>query len=195
MPSAPPMRGLSRLAENAGFLWRLLLFDLFVGRRTGVVKVGRGVSCSGDVGISLGARVFLGRYGIFQGTGAVSIGARTYIGNFFNMNCRSSISIGENCMFGNFVTLVDNNHGAEPGADMIDQPFDSAPIVVERNCWLGEKVTVLAGVTIGENSIVAAGSVVTRSVPPDSVVAGVPAKLVRSRRRAVASSTCAPHWG
>lgn len=57
------------------------------------------------------------------------------------------------------------------------------PIVVKRNAWLGANVTVLAGVTIGENAIVAAGSVVTKDVPDNMVVAGTPAKVIREIKK------------
>jgi len=186
MPRRPPARRLWKLFEGFGFLSRLLRYDLFVGSRDGLVKVCPGVSASGDVAVHLGSRVFLGRSGVFQGTGAISIGAGTYVGNFFDFNCRGRIEVGENCMFGNFVTLVDNNHGTSPSRDMKEQPFEVKPIVVKRNCWLGEKCTVLAGVTIGENAIVAAGSVVTRDVPANAVVAGVPARILRLRTAAAA---------
>jgi acetyltransferase-like isoleucine patch superfamily enzyme len=53
------------------------------------------------------------------------------------------------------------------------------PIVVKRNAWIGAAATILPGVTIGENSVVAAGAVVNKDVPPNTVVAGVPAKIVR----------------
>ena len=55
-----------------------------------------------------------------------------------------------------------------------------APIVIEDNVWIGANVAIMPGVTIGKHSVVAAGSVVTTDVPPDSVVAGVPAKVVRT---------------
>ncbi len=181
MPNAPLARPLAKKAEMLGFLFRLLLFDLFVGSREGLVKIGAGVSATGDVKVHLGKRVFLGRSGVFQGTGTVNVGAGTYVGNFFDFNSRASIEIAEQCMFGNFVTLVDNNHGTAVDRDMKDQPFEAKGIAVGRNCWLGEKSTVLAGVTIGENAIVAAGSVVTRDVPANAVVAGVPARVLRLR--------------
>ena len=55
----------------------------------------------------------------------------------------------------------------------------SKPITIKKNCWICSSATIIGGVTVGENSIVAAGAVVTRDVPPNSIVAGVPAKVVR----------------
>lgn len=180
-------RKISQLVQDAGFFTRLLRYDLFLGRRDGLVKISPGVAVTGDVSVHLGSRVYLGRNGIFQGTGAISIGSGTYVGNFFDFNCRGSIAIGENCMFGNFVSIVDNNHGTDPASDMKEQPFEVAPIVVRRNCWLGEKATILCGVTLNENVIVAAGSVVTHDVPANSIVAGVPARVMRQRAAGAAS--------
>jgi acetyltransferase-like isoleucine patch superfamily enzyme len=181
------LRGITKLFDTVGFAVRLLRYDLLTGSRDGLVKIGPGVSATGDVSVRLGPRVFLGRNGIFQGAGEICIAAGTYVGNYFDFNCHARISIAENCMFGNFVTLVDNNHGTSPGIDMKDQPFELSPITIERNCWLGEKATVLAGVTIRENAIVAAGAVVTRDVPANAVVAGVPARVVRVRPESAAS--------
>ena len=64
---------------------------------------------------------------------------------------------------------------------MIVQPVTEAPITIENDVWIGAKVTVLGGVTIGNGSIVAAGSVVTKDVKPYSIVGGVPAKMIRYR--------------
>jgi acetyltransferase-like isoleucine patch superfamily enzyme len=170
-----------RLAAKLSYAARLVRYDLFVGERTGLVALNPGIGFGLDVAIELGARVYLGRNGIFQGTGSVAVGAGTYIGNFFNFNARSRISVGENCMLANFVSVVDNNHGSACGADMRNQPIVADPITIERNCWLGEKCTILAGVHIGEGAIVAAGAVVTADVPANALVGGIPARLIRFR--------------
>jgi len=85
-------------------------------------------------------------------------------------------------LMGPRVTLLAENHVF----DDLDLPIKEQGVVrsaihIEDDCWLGAGSTVLAGVTVGHGSVVAAGSVVTKDVPPGSVVAGVPAKLVRSR--------------
>jgi maltose O-acetyltransferase len=75
--------------------------------------------------------------------------------------------------------LMDNDfHRIEPER-RLERP-DSAPIVLEANVWLGARVIVTRGVTIGEGSVVGAGSVVTSDVPPRTVVAGVPARVIRT---------------
>ncbi len=187
MPKRGIARGVLKLAQDAGFFARLFRYDLFIGTREGLAKISPGVTATGEVAVRLGRRVYLGRNGVFQGTGEISIGSGTYVGNYFDFNCRTSIAIGENCMFGNFVSIVDNNHGTDPASDMKEQPFEVAPVVVRRNCWIGEKATLLAGVTLNENVIVAAGSVVTRDVPANAIVAGVPARVLRLRAASAAS--------
>ncbi|MEO8199502.1 MAG: DapH/DapD/GlmU-related protein [Gemmatimonadota bacterium] len=82
------------------------------------------------------------------------------------------------------VSIFDNtSHPVSPARRLAHQPIteqDVAPVIIGTNCWIGLNSIILRGVTIGDNSIVAAGSVVTKSVPPNSIVAGNPARLVKS---------------
>ncbi|TQM96081.1 acetyltransferase-like isoleucine patch superfamily enzyme [Ornithinimicrobium humiphilum] len=101
-------------------------------------------------------------------------------GVFINLGCRfqdtGGITIGEGTLIGHGSTLTTLNHHVDPArrADMLP-----APIHIGRSVWLGAAVTVVPGVTIGDGAIVAAGAVVTKDVPPNAIVAGVPAKLKR----------------
>lgn len=99
---------------------------------------------------------------------------------FINQACvfmdRGGITIGENTKIGPRVNLITENHGLKPSERHI---LTSRPIFIGRNVWIGAAATVLPGVTIGENSVVAAGAVVSRDVPPNTIVAGVPAKVVK----------------
>lgn len=103
---------------------------------------------------------------------------------FLNAGCRfqdqGGIEIGDDCLIGHNTVLATLNHDLDPSrrADM-----HPAPIVIGDNVWIGSNVTVLAGVTIGANAVVAAASVVTKDVPPDTVVVGTPARVVRSVTR------------
>jgi acetyltransferase-like isoleucine patch superfamily enzyme len=100
---------------------------------------------------------------------------------FINLGCRfqdtGGITIGDGTLIGHGSTLTTLNHAIDPDrrADMMP-----APILIGRQVWLGAAVTVVPGVTIGDGAVVGAGAVVTRDVPPHAVVAGVPAKLVRT---------------
>ena len=111
-------------------------------------------------------------------------------GCFVNYNCTfldvSPITLKDNVWLGANVTLATPNHPFLPEerlpADYPDGHHDleySAPITIEENCWICSSATICGGVTVGKNSIVAAGAVVTRDVPPNSIVAGVPAKVIR----------------
>ena len=99
---------------------------------------------------------------------------------FINMGCRfqdtGGITIGEGSLIGHGSTLTTLNHGVDPDrrADMAP-----APVVIGRKVWLGAAVTVVPGVTIGDGAIVGAGAVVTKDMPANAVVAGVPAKVLR----------------
>ncbi|MDO5048557.1 MAG: sugar O-acetyltransferase [Actinomycetaceae bacterium] len=88
------------------------------------------------------------------------------------------IRIGKNVMFAPNVTLTATGHPVHPDSRRDGTQF-SAPIIIEDDVWIGAHAVVLPGVTIGRGSVVAAGAVVTKNVPPMSVVGGVPAKLIR----------------
>ena len=100
---------------------------------------------------------------------------------FINSGCRfqdqGGITIGDGALIGHNVVLATLNHGLKP-----EERHDlfPAPIHIGKNVWLGANVTVLGGVTVGDNVVIAAGAVVTRDVPANTVAAGVPARVVRT---------------
>ncbi len=119
-------------------------------------------------------------------------GVNIHVGNecFMNYNCVlldiSPITLGNSVWLGANVTLATPNHPfiAEErcNADYPDGRHDleySEPITIKDGCWICSGATICGGVTIGENSIVAAGAVVTRDIPPNSIAAGVPARVIR----------------
>ncbi len=100
---------------------------------------------------------------------------------FINQNCTfydlGGLSIADDVMIGPNVNLITSGHPLAPSQR---RDFVTArPIAIERNVWIAAGATVIGGVTVGENSVVAAGSVVTRDVPPNTLVAGNPARVVR----------------
>ena len=99
---------------------------------------------------------------------------------FINLGCRfqdtGGITIGDGTLIGHGSTLTTLNHAVDPDRRADMQP---APIHIGRKVWLGAAVTVVPGVTIGAGAIVGAGAVVTKDVPANAVVAGVPARLIR----------------
>ena len=101
---------------------------------------------------------------------------------FVNQNCTfydlGGLDIADDVMIGPNVSLITSGHPLEPSRR---RAFTIAkPIVIERNVWIGAGATVIGGVTVGENSVVAAGSVVTKTVPPNTFVGGNPARVIRS---------------
>lgn len=91
------------------------------------------------------------------------------------------VRIGSHCNIGTHSILIDNAFH-ELDADRRNERPDSEPVVLGRNVWLASRVIVLPGVTIGDNSVLGAGSVVTRDIPPDVLAAGVPARVIRPLR-------------
>jgi len=101
---------------------------------------------------------------------------------FVNQNCTfydlGGLDIADDVMIGPNVSIITSGHPIEPSQR---QAFVVAkPVVIQRNVWIAACATIIGGVTIGENSVVAAGSVVTRDVPPNTLVGGNPARVIRS---------------
>jgi acetyltransferase-like isoleucine patch superfamily enzyme len=145
-----------------------LLGGLVPKSATTVINVGEGATLALDgVTIGRGSRV-----GVNRGA-RLEIGAGTSLTDSCWVAASQSITIGRDCAISWNVTILDDDgHGDGP-------PPYSAPIVIGDRVWIGCNATILKGVTIGSGSIVAAGAVVTRSCPPRSLIAGVPARIVR----------------
>lgn len=107
----------------------------------------------------------------------ITVGKNVFINACCHFQDQGGITLGDNCLVGHNVVFATLNHGFAPEERQSMLP---APIVVGRNVWIGSNSTILQGVTIGDNSIIAAGSVVTKDVPANAIVAGVPARFIRS---------------
>lgn len=91
------------------------------------------------------------------------------------------IEVGEHALFGPQVFVTAANYQTRAGTPVMNQPMDEAPVSIGKDVWLGARVVVLPGVTIGDGCVVGAGSVVTRSISAGSIAVGSPARVVRSR--------------
>lgn len=106
----------------------------------------------------------------------ITVGENVFINACCHFQDHGGVTLGEGCQIGHNVVFATLNHGLSPEERPITYP---APIVLERNVWVGSNATILQGVTIGENAVVAAGAVVTRDIPANTIVGGVPAKFIR----------------
>ena len=107
----------------------------------------------------------------------ISVGRNVFV----NQNCTfydlGGLDIADDVMIGPNVSIITSGHPIEPSRR---RAFTTAkPIVIERNVWIAAGATIIGGVTVGENSVVGAGSVVTRNVPPNTLVGGNPAGVIR----------------
>ena len=134
-------------------------------------------------------RVELGRWSwLGHGTkiraheGRVSIGAKTVLGQECTISAYHHVSIGRECVIADRVMMIDFDHGAaEVDRPVRLQGIYKRDVRVGHNVWIGYGACILRGVTVGDNAIIGTNAVVTRDVPANAVVAGVPARVVRMR--------------
>ena len=139
--------------------------------------------------IGRGARVHLGRWSwIGNDTkvrcheGEVSIGAKTVLGQECTISAFQHVSIGRECIVADRAMLIDFDHGVvEVERPIRLQGIYKRDVRVGNNVWIGYGAAFLRGVTVGDNAIVGTYAVVTKDVPDDAVVGGVPARLIRMR--------------
>ena len=105
-----------------------------------------------------------------------TIGENVFINAACHFQDQGGIEIGDDCLIGHNVVLATLNHGLQPEDRGNLYP---KPIKLERNVWVGSNATITAGVTIGESAVIAAGAVVTKDVPANTVVGGIPAKEIK----------------
>lgn len=167
----PPLRGNPRFFLDGGA-------TIDVGREARI-KIGRGVAIQRD---------FTGYF-----VGRVEIGEGVYINRGVYLDARHDVRIGRHCLIAEGVSIHDADHEFGPSAGAVggqsSRHFSVAPIHIGDNVWIGTKATILKGVTIGDNAVIAAHAVVTRDVPANSVAAGVPARIVKQWDRIPASVT------
>ena len=164
--------------------------NLQVGYNT-IIEDGAEINCLSLQGIKLGNRVTIGKYAIIRPSNiyggpigeGLTMGNNSNIGPYNYIGCSGKITIGNNVMLAPRVSIYAENHVFDHPEILIrDQGVEKKEVIIEDDCWIAANSILLAGVTIGKGSVVAAGSVVTENVPPYSVVAGVPAKWIKSRK-------------
>lgn len=147
------------------------------------------LSALGKDGIYLGDNVGIGSYSrIVVSTSLnnlgsfIKIGNNVGIGEFAYLGGGGGLVIGDDCIVGQYFSCHPENHNYDNLSLPIRlQGVNRKGIAIGQNCWIGSKVTILDGVKIGDGSIIAAGSVVTNSFPENSIIGGVPAKILKKR--------------
>lgn len=150
------------------------------------------IDIRGKNGIDFGERLTTGyhcRIESYSNNGQKSLffGNNVQINDFVHIAALNEVRIGNNVLIASKVFITDLEHGSyignendsDPNSIVKDRPLSSKAVVIEDNVWLGEHVSVLPGVTIGENSIIGANSVVTKSIPANSIAVGIPAKVIK----------------
>lgn len=166
--SAAMVASVKRAAEITAKLNRLTFLDADAVRALFSELIGRKV----DDTFSLSPPFYT------TGGSDMSIGRNVFV----NQNCTfydlGGLEIGDDVMIGPNVSLITSGHPLEPSKRRAC--VVAKPIVIEKNVWIGAGAIVLGGVTVGENAVIAAGAVVTKDVPPNTLVGGNPAKFIRS---------------
>lgn len=157
------------LAKGAGILLRLNRHVFFCNRLRMAIYRWLGVQCADGAIIWCGARINHPRH--------VSIGRNSIVGPSTVLLSQGGISIGENVNISGFSFLISQEHNTQSAR----LETTLAQVNIEDYAWLATNVTVLPGVTIGRGAVVAAGAVVTKNVPPCTIVGGVPARPIGKR--------------
>lgn len=139
------------------------------------------VSVGNNTHILKGARITA-----LNNKSSIYIGSNVEIGYNCHITCLGKITICDGCLMGANVLISDNSHGQLIEEQLSFPPskrplYSKGYIIIEDNVWVGENVSILGGVTIGKGSIIGANSVVTHDVPPFSLAAGAPARVIKTQ--------------
>ena len=153
----------------------------------------KGVSVRNPKFIELGEETFIAEYCVLEAwpqlsfTPYILIGNECSLGAYTHITCSNKVLIGDGLVTGRFVLITDNAHGKMDGSDLDVSAFkrrttSKGAVVIGKNVWIGDKASIMPNVTIGDGAVIAANSVVTHDVPAYSMVAGVPAKVIKQFR-------------
>lgn len=148
----------------------------------GLIGIGIRYICVRSLARSCGNNVFIGAYTFLTYLENCDIGDHVSIREFCDIGAFGGLSIGSNVSIASGTVILTTEHDYRQAATLIrDAPTQLKPTIIEEDVWIGSRVGVTAGVTIGRGSVIGIGAVVTKSIPPYSVAVGVPAKVIDMR--------------
>lgn len=161
-------RIIAEVVKGWAYLLALITGGNYV-RKAKLKRIGSGVKISPTV--------------FFKYPERIEIGDNSFLNHLCSVwaSPEGPVTIGKNVLFGPCTSVISSNHGIARGELIRNQPGRDAPITIGDDVWLGANVVVTAGVSIGEGAVVGAGAIVTRDLPPMSICAGVPARVIGYR--------------
>jgi lipopolysaccharide O-acetyltransferase len=153
---------------------RIVRYPFYV-RKEGKLSIGVGFSA--NVGLVLD---------VFGKDSQLIIGDNVMANYRLHIGAAKYVKIGSNTLFGSDCTVMDHSHGgykgkfhSDPSIAPVKRDLVSLPIVIGNNCWFGDRVFIMPGVTIGDGVVVGAGSIVTKDLPTNSLAVGAPVKIIK----------------
>lgn len=153
---------------------RIVRYPFYI-RNEGILKIGVGFSA--NFGLVLD---------VFGKDSQLIIGDNVMANYRLHIGAAKYIKIGSNTLFGSDCTVMDHSHGgykgeshSDPSIAPVKRELVSSPIVIGNNCWFGDRVFIMPGVTIGDGVVVGAGSIITKDIPKNSLAVGAPAKIIK----------------
>ena len=166
------------------------VFTYFINSSARLIRLP--IDIRGKKGIDFGKKLTTGYHCRIESYGnnnqkSLFFGNNVQINDFVHIAALNEVRIGNNVLIASKVFITDLEHGSyignendsDPNSIVKDRPLSSKAVIIDDNVWLGEHVSVLPGVTIGENSIIGANSVVTKSIPPNSIAVGCPGRVIK----------------
>ena len=175
-------RPITAVARRARLLWLRLRFPRASFGARSDIRTGFKLRLAPSAQFQTGAACVIDYDATLECSGVLNIGARVIFGHHCTIGCKEYIEIGDDCLLAEMVSIRDHDHNFErTDVPIRVQGATCAPVKIGRDVWLGAKVTVLRGVTIGDGAIIGANAVVTRDIPPLAIAVGIPARVVKMR--------------
>jgi len=176
-------KAIVRAGQAVRGFWYRYLYLSWVDFGRGVTFAGP-IRCAGVTGsISVGDRCFLGAdigLSVAEG-GRLSLGADVSVNQGAILSALQSITIGAGTRIGDYCSVRDSDHRISGDQSVLTSGFDVRPIAIGRNVWIGRQVTIMPGVTVGDDAVIGAHSLVNKDIPARGVAFGTPARLQRVR--------------